>query len=154
MTSQVVVDNITLVFYPLDKIIEVKAPATEISVQQLINAIRDWEDDHLEWGQVAEATGKDDLGGGLYTAITLKLINDWRLKFEDRTEFTTCRVYGGNLLAVDEAGNYVYPIAPANNVTVTLAQSTAASLIAEWTQEDINYVKTQVKYIPRANVIP
>lgn len=154
MTSQVVVDGITLVFHPLDKIIEVKAPAIEISVQQLINAIRDWEDDHLEWGQVAKATGKDPLGGGLYTAITLTLIDGWRLKFEDRAEPTTCRVYGGNLLAVDEAGNYIYPIAPATNVTVTVAQSTAASLVAEWTAEDIDYVKTQVKYIARANIIP
>ncbi len=138
---------VVLEFKPLEKIIEVKAPDTEIDIQTLINMIRDWEDDHLEWGQVAEATGKDSLGGGLYTAITVKLLG-WKLKFEDRAEPTVCMVRGGNLLAVDEYGNYVYPIAPAENVTVSLVQSTAASLIAEWTQSEKDLVITRTGYIP------
>lgn len=134
-------------FDPVNRIITVLAPATEITVQELINAIRDWEDDHLEWDKVADATGKDYLGAGLYTAITVKLLN-WRLKFQDRDQPTSCMIRGGNLLAVDEYGNYMYPIAPAINVTVTVAQSTAASLLAEWKQGDIDLVKTQVGYIP------
>jgi hypothetical protein len=134
-------------FDPINRIITVLAPDTEITVQELINAIRDWEDDHLEWDKVAEASGKDFIGAGLYTAITVKLLN-WRLKFQDRDQPTTCIVRGGNLLAVDENGNYMYPIAPAQNVTVTLAQSTAASLLAEWSKYDIDFVKTQVGYIP------
>jgi hypothetical protein len=122
-------------FDPVNRIITVLAPATEITVQELINAIRDWEDDHLEWDKVADATGKDYLGAGLYTAITVKLLN-WRLKFQDRDQPTSCIVRGGNLLAVDEYGNYMYPIAPAQNVTVAIAQSTAASLLVEWTQAE------------------
>jgi hypothetical protein len=122
-------------FDPVNRIITVLAPDTEITVQELINTIRDWEDDHLEWDKVADATGKDFLGAGLYTAITIRLLN-WRLKFEDRSEPTACIVRGGNLLAVDAQGNYMYPIAPAANVIVTIAQSTAASLIAEWTQTE------------------
>jgi hypothetical protein len=74
----------------------------------------------------------------------------WRLKFEDRDEPTVCTVRGGNLLAVDESGNYIYPIAPARNVTVILSQSTAASLIAEWSQTDINYVKDVLAKIESA----
>jgi hypothetical protein len=134
-------------FDPINRIITVLAPDTEITVQELINAIRDWEDDHLEWDKVADATGKDYLGAGLYTAITVRLLN-WRLKFQDRDQPTACIVRGGNLLAVDAQGNYMYPIAPAQNVTVAIAQSTAASLLAEWKQGDIDYVKTQVGYIP------
>jgi hypothetical protein len=42
----------------------------------------------------------------------------------------------------------MYPIALATNVTVTITQSTAASLLAEWKQNDIDLVKTQVSYIP------
>jgi hypothetical protein len=60
-------------------------------------------------------------------------------------------VRGGNLLAVDEQGNYMYPIAPATNVTVTLAQSTAASLLVEWTQtekEQVIAAATQPLIIP------
>jgi hypothetical protein len=134
-------------FDPINRIITVLAPDTEITVQELINAIRDWEDDHLEWDKVADATGKDYLGAGLYTAITVRLLN-WRLKFQDRDQPTACIVRGGNLLAVDEYGNYMYPIAPATDVTVTISQSTAASLLAEWKQTDIDLVKTQVGYIP------
>jgi hypothetical protein len=134
-------------FDPINRIITVLAPDTEITIQELINAIRDWEDDHLEWDKVADATGKDYLGAGLYTAITVRLLN-WRLKFQDRDQPTACIVRGGNLLAVDAQGNYIYPIAPAQNVTVAIAQSTAASLLAEWKQTDIDYVKTQVGYIP------
>jgi hypothetical protein len=125
----------TFSFDPVNRVITVLAPDTEITVQELINAIRDWEDDHLEWDRVADATGKDYLGAGLYTAITVRLLN-WRLKFQDRAEPTACLVRGGNLLAVDGQGNYMYPIAPAQNVTVAIAQSTAASLVAEWTQAE------------------
>jgi hypothetical protein len=134
-------------FDPINRIITVLAPDTEITIQELINAIRDWEDDHLEWDKVADATGKEYLGAGLYTAITVRLLN-WRLKFQDRDQFTLCMVRGGNLLAVDAEGNYMYPIAPAEDVTVAIAQSTAASLLAEWKQTDIDYAKTQLGYIP------
>jgi len=45
-------------------------------------------------------------------------------------------VKGGNLLATDEQGNYVNPIHPSTNVTVVIAQSTAPSLLVEWTEEE------------------
>jgi hypothetical protein len=137
----------TFQFDPINRIITVLAPDTEITVQELINAIRDWEDDHLEWDKVADAAGKEYLGAGLYVAITVRLLN-WRLKFQDRDQPTVCIVRGGNLLAVDDQGNYMYPIAPAQNVTVAIAQSTAASLLAEWKEVDIDFVKTKVGYIP------
>ena len=136
----------TFHFDPINRIITVLAPDTEITVQELINAIREWEANHLEWDKVADASGKDFLGAGLYTAITVRLLN-WRLKFQDRDQPTACLVRGGNLLAVDEHGNYMYPIAPATNVTVALSQSTAASLIAEWTQVEKDTVITRVKRI-------
>jgi hypothetical protein len=137
----------TFSFDPINRIITVLAPDAEITVQDMINAIRDWEDDHLEWDKVADASGKETVAPELQTAITVKLLN-WRLKFQDRAEPTVCLVRGGNLLAVDAQGNYMNPIAPANNVTVTVAQSTAAALIAEWKQGDIDYAKTQLGYIP------
>lgn len=127
------------VFDKINRIITVKAPATEITCQELINAIRDWEDEleNMDMPKIADASGKDYLGGGLYTAITVKLLG-WKLKFEERPTYTMCVVRGGNLLAVDDQGNYVNPIAPSENVTVVIAQSTAASLIeAGITYEDV-----------------
>jgi hypothetical protein len=140
----------TFSFDPINRIITVLAPDTEITVQELINAIRDWEANHLEWDKVADASGKETIAPGLQTAITVKLLN-WRLKFQDRSEPTVCLVRGGNLLAVDEYGNYMYPIAPAANVTVIVAQSTAASLLVEWTQtekEQVITATTQPLIIP------
>ena len=134
-------------FDRLNKIITVQAPDTEITVQELYNAIRDWEDnpENMSEDKVCDAAGKDPLGGGLYTAITLILRNGWKLKFEERTEPTLCIVRGGNLIATDELGNFVYPIETSENVTVIIAQSTAASLISEWTQEDIDFVKDSLQ---------
>ena len=68
--------------------------------------------------KIADASGKEDLGGGLFVGITLKLIN-WTLKFEDRAGPTTilCDVGAGNLLGVSgsvDADNFVFvnPIEP------------------------------------------
>jgi hypothetical protein len=49
----------TFSFDKLNHIIEVKAPDTEVTCQELINAIRDWEDEpyNMEVTQVAEAAG-------------------------------------------------------------------------------------------------
>jgi ethanolamine utilization microcompartment shell protein EutS len=133
-------------FDPINRIITVLAPDTEITVQELINAIREWEAEHLEYDKIAEASGKETIAPGLQAAITVKLLN-WRLKFEDRSEFTVCLVRGGNLLAVDANGNYMYPIAPSTNVSVALAQSTAASLIAEWTRDEIDAERSETHEI-------
>ncbi|MEM1540972.1 MAG: hypothetical protein QXJ07_06320, partial [Candidatus Bathyarchaeia archaeon] len=137
----------------INKHIIVKAPTTEISIQELYNAIRDWEDDpeNMSEAKVCDAAGKDPLGAGLYTAITL-ILRGWKLKFEDRTQPTVCMVRGGNLLATDEYGNFVYPIAPSANVTVTIAQSTAASLLAEWTEAEKTEVIQRVRAL-QPNVI-
>lgn len=142
-------------FDPVNRIITVLAPDTEVTLQDLINAIREWEESHLEYDKVAEAAGKDFVAPGLYTAITLKLLN-WRLKFEDRDVPTACLVRGGNLLAVDENGEPINPIAPANNVTVTIAQSTAASLLEaglEKMEEMINDIKSEIEKLmkPKAH---
>jgi len=146
-------------FDPINRVITVLAPDTEVTVQDLINAIRDWEDDHLEWGKVADASGKDTVAPGVQTAITVRLLG-WRLKFEDRAEPTVCLVRGGNLLAVDDQGNYMYPIAPANNVTVVVSQSVAAALLAEWTEaekrqllSDVSGLKQQLAVHDRRTVV-
>ena len=130
----------TFLFDKVNRVITVKAPDTEVTIQQLINTIRDWEDElvNTEVPKVADASGKDDLGGGLQVGITLKLLN-WKVKFEDRSgpNYIDCGVSGGNLVAVDANNQSMNPIAPAAYVTVTVAKAVSAALIAaiaEWTQ--------------------
>ena len=127
-------------------IILVEEPVTEVTIQELINAIRDWEDElpNMNCPKVADASGKEDLGGGLQVGITLKLFN-WKLKFEDRTapNYIVCTVKGGNLVAVDQYDDSMSPIEPSSYVTVTMAIAVSAALIAaaaEWSQAEKDQV--------------
>jgi len=122
----------TIEFDKINQLIIIKKPDVEIVCQDLINAIRDYEDDLLSFdvAKIANANGKDDLGGGVLVGITLTLLN-WRLQFEARTElegWTICKVSGGNLVAVDENGDGMYQIAPSAYVNVILANSSSATL--------------------------
>ena len=132
----------TLALDKVNRIIQIALPDTTITVQQLINAIRDWEDElvNLEAPKVADATGKDDLGGGLATGITLRLLN-WKVKFADRSgpNYIDCEVKEGNLTAVDQNGVNMNPIQPAAYITVTRSVAVSAARVAdvaEWTQTE------------------
>ena len=136
----------TFTLNKVTRIIEVASPDTEVTIQQLINAIRNWEDElvNIETAKIADASGKEDLGGGLQVGITLKLLN-WRLKFEDRSgpDWVGCGVTGGNLVAVDANNQPMNPIQPAAYVTVTVAKAVSAAIlaaIAEWTQSQKNQI--------------
>ena len=76
-----------LTFDFINSIIEVPSPTTSVSVQTLINEIRDAEDElnpAMTYPKIADAFGKQDLGGGSLVGITLVLLNDWRLRFQAR----------------------------------------------------------------------
>lgn len=131
------------IFDTVNRLIIISIDITEISIQELITAIRDWEDEFeaLDDPQVANAYGKQDLGAGTAVGITLELINNWRIKFEDRTEpdNVLCKIYGGNLVTINDYGNN--PIRPSNYVNVIIAQSTSASIITGASEENINKIK-------------
>ena len=123
-----------------NSIIEVPAPDTTLDMQYLINEIRDTEDElspGLAYNKIADASGKDDLGGGIYTAITVRLLDNWRVRFEARSgpETVQCFITGGNLVG-GPGGN---PIAP-SAYTQVIQQSSAAGVIATptTTTENIN----------------
>jgi len=68
------------------RVIRVGAFATELLVQDLVDTIRDLEDelDNLDDFFLIDAVGKSDLGGGGFTGITVTLRNAV-IEFEDRT---------------------------------------------------------------------
>lgn len=121
----------TLEFDRINKNIIVKTPDTEVTVQELVNAIRDFEDEpiNLDLKTLATTTGKQDLGGGVFVGITLELINDWRVKFEDRAgpSYISCRVKNGNLIAKNAYGDN--PINPSAYTQVTVESSTSSSIL-------------------------
>ena len=66
------------------RIIEVLSPTTDVTVQEVVNTVRDWEDDNLSFEALISAAGKEALGGGVTVGITATLQNA-RLMFEGRT---------------------------------------------------------------------
>ncbi len=120
-----------ITFNPYTKTVLIEAPQTEITVQDLQRAIREWEasSEGIDNDIICNATGKDSLGGNRYTGITLTLINNWRVKFEDRPgpETVQCKITDGNLVAINDYGNT--PIMPSTYTQVMIYQSTAPALI-------------------------
>lgn len=74
-----------------------QADAQPLTLQALINAIRDEEASERGIAEpaIATAAGKDDLGGGVRTGITVSLTQSWRLSFSPGAYQAT--LTGGNL---------------------------------------------------------
>lgn len=122
-----------ITFDRLNKHIVVGAPTTEVTVQQLLNAIRDYEDElsNLDIHYLADAYGKQPLGGDTYVGITLVLLDGWLIKFEDRLgpDYISCKISGGNILAYDEFGVVRQdPVTSSDFVFVTYTSSSSATL--------------------------
>ena len=120
----------TLSFDWIARVITVMDPDVGVTVQDLINQIRDAEDELVNMDDpiIAKATGKDTLGVGVTTAITLELLNNWQLAFEARPgpTFVQCTVGGGNLIG-GIAGN---PIKATAYTQVLNILSAAATIVA------------------------
>ena len=121
----------TLTFLRYDKVIQVDSPQIEVTIQDLINQIRDYEDEliNLDLAKIADAYGKQPLGVTEFVGITLVLINDWRIAFEARPgpETILCTVRGGNLVAENIYDNN--PIKPTAFTQVVIAQSSSPTII-------------------------
>lgn len=65
------------------KLVNITSPTTEITVQDLVSTIRNWEDETpaLSFNKVIDAVGKADLGAGVVSGIILTLGSEWRIKF-------------------------------------------------------------------------
>lgn len=129
-------------YFPVTKIIQVDSPATCTTIQEMTCAFRTYESciNNMYQDVIMQGTGKDDIGALGITGITLRLINDWRTKPEDRCgpSFTTFTYKAGNLIATNAFCNN--PISPASFTTVVLAQALAVS-----TATDIQTDMTKVK---------
>jgi hypothetical protein len=118
-----------IIFNRLNKIIEVEAPATEITIQELYNAICDYQDEqvNMDLPTIAFASGKTELSSGVVVGITLELLDNWQLKFEDRLgpAWVQCVVKEGNLVG----GVLENPIATSTFIQVKMIQSAAATIV-------------------------
>jgi len=112
----------TYSFDKTTKIIQVASPATAVQVQELIDTIRSYEDElsaGISIPKIANAAGKDDLGGGAAVGITLTLLDGWTIQFAPRggPGWETCIIQDGNLVGISGGGSY-NPIEQADFVSI------------------------------------
>lgn len=124
------------------RLIMVEAPSVTITVQDLVDTLRDLESEleAMNDKRILGATGKDALGGSRFVGITATL-QDAQLTFEARAgpTFATCTVTDGNLVAVDDVGSIIDAIAPSDytwvrqelDVSPGLIESGVSGLTAE-----------------------
>lgn len=84
------------------RLITVLAPSTELTIQDLVDTCRDWEDspEGLGHPNLISAAGKEPLGGSVYVGITATLLNA-NVAFEARTEI----IASGYVDANDSTGD-------------------------------------------------
>lgn len=92
---------ISINFY--DQVIYVTSPTTTVTIQQIYDAIRAAEDtvDGMAFEGLIDESAVFDLGGGAYTAVSMKLNSDWYLEFWDGVVLGT--VKDGNIVGGDSS---------------------------------------------------
>ena len=115
------------------KIVSITSPTTSVTVQELVNAIRDWEDEqeNMAYAHVIDAIGKDDLGGGMTTGITMTLSSLWQVQFWNGVTRGTLK--GGNVVG----GVGGVPIKNTGGNDTILQLGAVATTIAEGDAEAI-----------------
>jgi hypothetical protein len=127
------------------RIIEVLAPSTEITIQDLVDTLRFLEYDIKNqcYPYLVDSYGKQYLSEGKYVGITLALRNA-RVKFQSRPgpDWVRCRVTGGNLVAYDENDQPMPAIEVSSYTQVTVELDVSPALIvtggSALTQEEHN----------------
>lgn len=111
-------------------VIQVDSPFAVVTIQELVNRIRDFEEAivNLDHPSVGDASGKQDLGGGVLVGITLQLLDNWRVQFEPRSGplIESVSVTGGNLVATNDFSDN--PIKPSPFTQVSLTSSSSATI--------------------------
>lgn len=112
------------------RIIEVASPSTEITIQDLVDTIREFEENlsNLCYPRLLDCAGKQYLSPGKYVGITVEL-QDARVKFEDRVSWTRCKVIGGNLVAYSISGDSTEAIEVSEFTQVTVELDVSPALI-------------------------
>ncbi len=131
----------SLLFDFYNKIITVPIADNSLDLQFLIDEIRGAEHNlapGMAYSKIADAYGKQDLGGGLKVGITVVLLDGWRVAFAARPGPSTVSVTitGGNF--VGEAG--ANPISPTPYTQVTISQSTSATLVSSEADTNLVYL--------------
>lgn len=117
------------------KLVTVLAPDTDVTVQEVYDVCRDFEDlpqmmPHLP---IVDAEGKTNMGGAKESVIFLFMVNGWKIKFEDRPGPSTvvCTIGDGNTFGRvgDKNSTEDYPLEPSAYVFGIVYQATTGATI-------------------------
>ena len=121
------------------RVLEVQAPSTEMTMQDLVDTARKLEDSFQGMGnlKLLDASGKEDLGGGVTVGITVAL-QDARLAFEGRTtpaETGTVTSNPGTPIAgqdvfVDSAANFTINNVERGSLVINFTDQSIAEVVA------------------------
>lgn len=124
--------DVTITWYTSPRILTVAAPSDEISIQEIVDTCREFEDSTtgVNYEYLIDAAGKEELGGNTQVGITATL-NNAQIAFEARLgpDWELMTIGGGNLVAVDENGDELDPRKPTAYTSVDRAASSSATLI-------------------------
>ncbi|MHA2401442.1 MAG: hypothetical protein ACXADH_00505 [Candidatus Kariarchaeaceae archaeon] len=103
-------DDLNVDYQPSPRVIEVAAPSTELTIQDLVDTLRLSEEafaEGLAFDKLIDAAGKEDLGGGVLVGITANL-QDAQVAFEARrTPAETGTVTTGSGAAINGLQTFV-----------------------------------------------
>lgn len=136
--------NINVYPYVSPRIIEIPAPATEVSVQDLLDSIRNWEDS--EFGQyfpkLIDAAGKEDLGGGVSVGITAELQNA-RVAFQQRpvwdSDGTATTANAAGQVLVDSAATFITDGIISGDTILNKTDNSSATVISVDSETQITH---------------
>lgn len=108
-----------------NSIINVSSPQTTVSIQDLIDEIRTAEASEagIVYDKIADASGKESLGGDVAVGITIELLANWQVQFWEGNYIA--EISGGNLVG----GPSGDPVAYTAGVQVLLIQSAASTVV-------------------------
>ena len=128
-------DDVNADYQPSPRVVEVAAPSTELTVQDLVDTLRISEEgfsEGLAFDKLIDAAGKEDLGGGVLVGITANL-QDAQVSFEARrTPAETGTVTTGSGAGTN--GLQTFEDAAADFVTAGIARG---SLVINFTDNSI-----------------
>jgi hypothetical protein len=119
------------------RIIKIRAPITTISIQDLTDQIKTWEDEpaNLSYPNLVLTSGKESLGGGVSVGITAELQNA-KVMFEARTESDAEGTYTGpdypdssNTILIDDNALFTYAINPGDSV-INMTTGAVATILS------------------------
>jgi len=103
-------NDITVDFTLSPRLIKIAAPSTNLSMQDLVDTVRSIEDDltNMDDPHLLNASGKEDLGGGVVVGITIQLQNA-QVEFEGRTAPTSGGIVtsAGTLSLTDSSATFL-----------------------------------------------